>query len=84
VTVPENVNTIYSMILDDRRVSAKNIAETLEICRGRVNYIIQKILKIRKLSSKWFQSVSMLVRSMIECLLHKPLLTDLDGMLWDS
>jgi transposase len=29
VTVPENVDAIHSMILDDRKISAKNIPETL-------------------------------------------------------
>jgi hypothetical protein len=31
VTIPENVDAIHSIILDDRRISAKNIAETLSI-----------------------------------------------------
>jgi transposase len=31
VTVPENMDAIYSMILDDRRISTKKIAETLAI-----------------------------------------------------
>jgi transposase len=31
VTIPENVDGIYSMLLADQRISAKNIAETLVI-----------------------------------------------------
>jgi hypothetical protein len=31
ITIPENVDAIYSMILDNRRISAKKIAETLAI-----------------------------------------------------
>jgi hypothetical protein len=31
MTIPENVNAIHSMILDDQRVSAKKMAETLKI-----------------------------------------------------
>jgi hypothetical protein len=33
VTIPENVEAIHSMILDDRRISTKKIAETLAITR---------------------------------------------------
>jgi hypothetical protein len=40
VTVLENVDVIYSMILEDRRISAKKIEETLGISHERVGYII--------------------------------------------
>jgi transposase len=52
VTIPENVVTVHSMILDDRKISAKKIAETLMISRERVGYIIHEILDMRKLSVK--------------------------------
>jgi hypothetical protein len=38
VTIPENVDEIYSMILDDRKIATKKIAETLAIYRERVGY----------------------------------------------
>jgi hypothetical protein len=38
VTVPENVDSIHSMILDDRRISAIRTAGTLAISRERVGY----------------------------------------------
>jgi hypothetical protein len=41
------------MILDERRTSAKKIAETLVISRERVGYIIHEILDMRKRSAKW-------------------------------
>jgi hypothetical protein len=54
VTIPENLDAIHSMILDDWRISAKKIAETLAIYQERVGYIIhKKILDMRKLSAKW-------------------------------
>jgi hypothetical protein len=53
VTVPENVNAIQSMILDDRRTSTKKIEEAEAIFRGRVRYVILEILDMRKLSTKW-------------------------------
>jgi hypothetical protein len=51
VTIPENVD---AMILDDWRISIKNIlvAETLAISRERVGYIIHVIIDMRKLSAK--------------------------------
>jgi hypothetical protein len=43
VTFPENMDAVHSMILDDRRISGKNTAETLAISRERVGYIIHEI-----------------------------------------
>jgi hypothetical protein len=42
VTIPENVDAIHSVILDDRRISTKKIAETLAICiprKSRLYYL---------------------------------------------
>jgi len=39
--------------LEDRRISAKSIAEQLGISRERIGSIIHEDLDIRKLSSKW-------------------------------
>jgi hypothetical protein len=47
------VDAIHSMILDDRKISAKNIPETLVLSWEMVGYIIHEILDIRKLSGKW-------------------------------
>jgi hypothetical protein len=52
VTIPENVDAIHSIILGDRRISAKKITETLAISRDRVGYIIREILDVRNLSAK--------------------------------
>jgi hypothetical protein len=51
VTVPENVDAIHSMIVADWRISARKIAETLEINSGtcRIHHVLDK----RNLSSKW-------------------------------
>jgi hypothetical protein len=53
VTIPENMDTIHSMILDNQRISAKKISETLVIYGERVGYITHEILEMRKLSAKW-------------------------------
>jgi predicted regulator of amino acid metabolism with ACT domain len=44
------MDAIHSMILDDRIISAKKIAENLAISRERVGYIIHWILDEKALS----------------------------------
>ena len=53
VTTPEIIDQIHDLILEDRRISAKSIAEHLGITRERVGSIIHEDLDIRKLSAKW-------------------------------
>jgi len=53
VTIPEIIDQIHQLILEDSRISAKSIAEKLGILRERVGSIIQENLDIRKLSAKW-------------------------------
>ena len=53
VTTPEIIDQIHDLILEDRRISAKSIAEQLGISRERVGSIIHEDLDKRKLSAKW-------------------------------
>jgi len=53
VTTPETIDHIHELILEDRRISAKSIAEQLGISRERVGSIIHEDLDTRKLSAKW-------------------------------
>jgi len=53
VTTPENIDKIHELILEDRRISAKSIAEQLGISCERVGSIIHEDLNMRKLSTKW-------------------------------
>jgi predicted XRE-type DNA-binding protein len=53
VTTPEIIDHIHKLILEDRRISAKSIAEQLGISRERVASIIHEDLDMRKLSEKW-------------------------------
>jgi len=53
VTTLEIIDQIHELILEDRRMSAKSIAEQLRISRQRVGSITQEDVYIRKLSSKW-------------------------------
>jgi len=53
MTTPEIIEQIHELILEDRRISAKSIAEQLGISRELVGSIIHEDLDMRKLSAKW-------------------------------
>lgn len=53
VSTPENVNAVHDMILSDRRISIKQISETLKISCERVHHIIHADLDMKKISAKW-------------------------------
>ena len=53
LTTQEIIDQIHELILENRRIWAKSIAEQLGISRERVGSIIHKDLDMRKLSAKW-------------------------------
>jgi len=53
VTTPEIIDQIHELILGDRRILAKSIAEQLGISRERIWSIIHDDFDMRKLSAKW-------------------------------
>ena len=53
VTISEIIDKIHGLILEDRRISAKSIAEQLGISCERVGSIIHEDFDMRKLSAKW-------------------------------
>ena len=53
VTTPVIIDQIHWLILEDRRISVKSIAEQVDISRERVGSIINEDLDMRKLSAKW-------------------------------
>ena len=53
VTTPGNIDQIHELILENRRISAKSIAEQLSISCEWVGFIIHEDLDMRKLSAKW-------------------------------
>jgi len=53
VITPEFIDQIREIILEDRRISVKSIAEQLGISREQVGSIIHEDLDTRKLSAKW-------------------------------
>lgn len=52
-TTEEKADAVHVIILEDRRILAKVVVETLGISRQRVGHIIYDILDMRKLSTKW-------------------------------
>jgi len=53
VTILEIIDLIHELIWEDRRISAKSIAEQLGISRDRVGSIIYEDLVMRKISAMW-------------------------------
>jgi len=53
LTTPDIIDQIHELISEDRRISAKPIAEQLGISRERVGSIIHEDLDMGKLSAKW-------------------------------
>jgi len=53
VTTPEIIDQIHELILEDRHILAKSIAEQLGISSERVGSIIHEDLDMGKLSAKW-------------------------------
>ena len=49
VTTPEIIDQIHELILEDRRISVKSIAEQLGISRERVGSVIHEDLDMWKL-----------------------------------
>jgi len=52
MTIPEIIDQIQELILEDCRISAKSIAEQLGISRDRVGSIIHEDLDMWQLSAK--------------------------------
>lgn len=66
VSISEIVDYIHDLTLDNRRISAKKIAEMLYISRERVRFIILEQLGIQMLSAKWVRNAWMPTRNDIE------------------
>ena len=53
MTTPEIIDQIHELLLEDRRIWAKSIADQLDISREPVGSIIHEDVDMRKLSAKW-------------------------------
>jgi len=53
---PEIIEQVHDMVLDDRRMKVREIAETIGISKERVGYILHEELDIKKLCARWVPS----------------------------
>jgi plasmid maintenance system antidote protein VapI len=53
VVIPEIIDQIHELILEDRHISAKSVAEQLGISREQSGSIIHEDLDMQKISAKW-------------------------------
>uniref|UniRef100_A0A1B0G5T2 Uncharacterized protein n=1 Tax=Glossina morsitans morsitans TaxID=37546 RepID=A0A1B0G5T2_GLOMM len=51
--VPEKIKKVHEIVLEDRKVKLREIADTLRISEGSVFTILHEHLAMRKLCSKW-------------------------------
>jgi len=52
-TTENNVTKIHDLVLADRRLKIREIAETVSMSKDRVGHVLHEILGIRKLSARW-------------------------------
>jgi len=52
-TTPEIIEQVHYMVLDDRRMKVREIAETIGISKERVGYILPEELDMKKLCARW-------------------------------
>ena len=67
VTIPEIIDQIHELILENRRISAKSIAEQLGISREQLGSIIHEYLDMRKPSAKWVPKCLNTVQKLQRC-----------------
>ena len=52
-TDDENIAKVHQMVLDDRRIKVRVIAEVINMSKERVCHILSQYLGMRKLSARW-------------------------------
>ncbi|XP_030745483.1 protein GVQW3-like [Sitophilus oryzae] len=56
-TTDDNIAKVHQMVLDDRRIKVREIAEVMSILKERVCHILIQDLDMRKLSARWVPSL---------------------------
>jgi hypothetical protein len=59
-TTDENIAKVHQMVLDDRRIKVREIAEVMHMSKERVYNILNQHLGMRKLSAPWVPHLLML------------------------
>jgi histone-lysine N-methyltransferase SETMAR len=52
-TTPEIIEQVHDIVLDDQRMKAREIAESIGISKERVGYILHEELDMKKLCARW-------------------------------
>jgi histone-lysine N-methyltransferase SETMAR len=52
-TTPEIIKQVHDMVLDDRPMKVREIAQIIGISKERVGYILQEELDMKKLCARW-------------------------------
>jgi predicted XRE-type DNA-binding protein len=52
-TTPEIIEEVHDLLLDDRQMKVREIAETISISKERVGYILHEELDMKKLCLRW-------------------------------
>ena len=52
-TTDENIAKVYQMVLEDRRIKVRGIAEVTNMSKERVFHILNSHFGMRKLSARW-------------------------------
>jgi transposase len=52
-STPEIIEQVHDMLLDDRRMKVREIAETIGISEGSLGYILREELDMKKLCARW-------------------------------
>ena len=52
-TTDDNIAQVHQMVLDDRRIKVREIAEAMNMSKERVCHILHEELGMRKLSARW-------------------------------
>jgi len=52
-TTPEIIEQVHDMLLDDRRMKVREIAETIGISKERLGYILHEEVDMKKLCTRW-------------------------------
>jgi hypothetical protein len=50
---PEIIEQVHNMVLDDRRIKVREIAQTMGISKELVGYILREELHMKKLCARW-------------------------------
>ena len=53
MVTPENINKVHKLVISDRKLKLREIAEIVKISEGSVFAIMHENLTMRKLFSKW-------------------------------